>query len=240
MTVIESTQPRAVKRAMRIGRFHQWHMRAGLWIALAVMLWALSGLGHPVLSRFNSKPQAFLPPLAPLSLSGLLSPQAALQAAGFDRFQALRLWQVDGEDPVYRVEAQGQAYWINARTVALHPEGERAWAERLARHYAGDPGSPIAHARLLHSFNNDYHYIDRLLPVREIGFDRPDGLRAYVEPASGRRHLDRSPQGLDWKLFRWMHTWSPIQPSPWARGLMLGLLLTIAAVALAGLTVYAR
>jgi len=37
-----------------------------------------------------------------------------------------------------------------------------------------------------------------------------------------------------------MHSWSPIQPSPWVRGLMLGRLLTIAAVALAGLTVYAR
>ena len=245
MAAIESTQPRAVKRAarraMRVGRLHQWHMRAGLWIALAVMLWALSGLGHPVLSRFNPKPQAFLPPLAPLSLSGLLSPQAALQAADLDRFQALRLWQADGEDPVYRVETQGQAYWIDARTGSLHPEGERAWAERLARHYAGDLGSPIAHARLLHSFNNDYHYIDRLLPVWEIGFDRPDGLRAYVDPASGRL-ATLTDRRKDWtgKLFRWMHSWSPIQPSPWVRGLMLGLLLTIAAVALAGLTVYAR
>jgi hypothetical protein len=93
----------------------------------------------------------------------------------------------------------------------------------------------------LHSFNNDYHYIDRLLPVWEIGFNRPDGLRAYVDPASGRL-ATLTDRRKDWtgKLFRWMHSWSPIQPSPWVRGLMLGLLLTIAAVALAGLTVYAR
>jgi protein TonB len=122
MLAIESMQPRAVKRAarraMRIGRLHQRHTRAGLWIALAVMLRALNGLGHPLLSRFNPKPQAFLPPLALLTLSGLQSPQAALQVASLDPFQGLRLWQVDGEDPVYRVEAQGQTYWIDARTGA--------------------------------------------------------------------------------------------------------------------------
>lgn len=192
MAAIESMQPRAVKRAarcaMRIGRLHSWHMRAGLWVALALMLWALSGLGHPVLSRFNPKPQAFLPPLAPLSLSGLLSPQAALQAAGLDRFQALRLWQADGENPVYRVAARGKTYF--------------------------------AHAQVSHSFNNDYHYIDRLLlPAWEIGFDRPDGLRAYVDPASGRL-ATLTDRRKDWtgKLFRWMHSWSPIQPSPWVAG----------------------
>lgn len=245
MAAIESTQPRVVKRherrAVSVGRLHQWHMRAGPWIALAVMLWALSGLGHPILSRLNPKPQTSLPPLAPLTFSGLQSPQTALQAAGLDRFQALRLWQPSGENPVYRVEVQGETHWIDARTGAVHPEGERAWAERLARHYAGDLSRPIAHARVLHSFNNDYHYIDRLLPIWEIGFDRPDGLRAYVDPASGRL-ATLTNRRKDWtgKLFRWMHSWSPIQSSPWVRGLMLGLLVTIAAVALAGLAVYAR
>jgi hypothetical protein len=245
MAAIESPQPPAVKRAASrlrpANRLYQWHMRVGLWIALAVTLWALSGLGHPVISRLNPKPTAFLPPLAPLAWSGLQSPQAILQAAGIDRFQALRLWQPDGENPVYRIEAQGQTYWIDARTAAVHSASERVWVERLARHYAGDLGSPIAHARVLHSFNNDYHYIDRLLPVWEIGFNRPDGLRAYVDPASGRL-ATLTDRRKDWtgKLFRWMHSWSPIQPSPWVRGLMLGLLLTIAAVAGAGLTVYAR
>ena len=191
MAAIESMQPRAVKRAarraMRIGRLPSWPMRAGLWVALALMLWTLSGSGHPILSRLTAKPQAFRP-FAPLTLSGLPSSQTARQAAGLDPFQTLRLGQAGGEDPVYRSAARGKTHF--------------------------------AHAQVSHSFNNDYHYIGRsLLPVREIGFDRPDGLRTHVNPASGRLAIlnDRRKDGTE-KLFRWMHAWSPIQPSPWVAG----------------------
>ena len=233
--------PRKPVPRLDIGRLHRWHMQAGLWIALAVILWALSGLGHPILSRLNPKPAAMGFPFDPLEGAGLMAPADALAAAGIDRFDALRLWQPAGESPFYRIEAQGQAYWIDARTGAVRADGDRRWAERLARHYAGDGSSPIRKAALLLSFNNDYHYIDRLLPVWEITFDRPDGLRAYVDPASGRL-ATLTDHRKDWtgKLFRWMHSWSPIQSSRWVQGLMLTLLLATASVAAAGLAVYVR
>ena len=233
--------PRESNPRLDIGRLHRWHMQAGLWIALAVILWALSGLGHPVLSRLNPKPAAMSFPFESLDGAGLIAPADALAAAGIERFDALRLWQPAGESPFYRVEARGTTYWIDARTGAVRADGDRLWAERLARHYAGDTASPIRDARLLLSFNNDYHYIDRLLPVWEIAFERPDGLRAYVDPASGRL-ATLTDRRKDWtgKLFRWMHSWSPIQSSIWIQGVMLGLLLATAVVASAGLAVYLR
>ncbi|HXF08922.1 MAG TPA: hypothetical protein VNK45_10450 [Candidatus Acidoferrales bacterium] len=233
--------PRKSNPRLDIGRLHHWHMQAGLWIALAVILWALSGLGHPLISRLNPKPAAMVFPFESLDGAGLITPGDALAAAGIERFDALRLWQPAGEGPSYRAEAQGQAYWIDARTGAVRADGDRQWAERLARFYAGDAKSPIRDARLLLSFNNDYHYIDRLLPVWEIAFDRPDGLRAYVDPASGRL-ATLTDRHKDWtgKLFRWMHSWSPIQSSRWVQGLMLTLLLATASVAAAGLAVYVR
>lgn len=233
--------PREQNTRLDIGRVHRWHMQTGLWVALAVILWALSGLGHPVLSRLNPKPAAMVVPLDPLNGAGLVAPGAALAAAGIDRFEALRLWQPAGESPFYRIEARGTTYWIDARTGAVRSDGDRRWAERLARHYAGDAASPIRDARLLLSFNNDYHYIDRLLPVWEIAFDRPDGLRAYVDPASGRL-ATLTDRRKDWtgKLFRWMHSWSPIQSSIWIQGVMLALLLATAGLAAAGLAVYLR
>jgi hypothetical protein len=233
--------PREQNTRLDIGRVHRWHMQTGLWVALAVILWALSGLGHPVLSRLNPKPAAMVVPLDPLNGAGLVAPGAALAAAGIDRFEALRLWQPAGESPFYRIEARGTTYWIDARTGAVRIDGDRRWAERLARHHAGDAASPIRDARLLLSFNNDYHYIDRLLPVWEIAFDRPDGLRAYVDPASGRL-ATLTDRRKDWtgKLFRWMHSWSPIQSSIWIQGVMLALLLATAGLAAAGLAVYLR
>jgi hypothetical protein len=235
--------PPAPKPGLDFGRLHRWHMQAGLWVALAVMLWALSGLGHPIISRINPRPAAMTPPLGALQdgAAAAIAPRDALQGAGLDAFESLVLWQPAGEAPSYRVEAQGRAYWIDARSGSVQADGERRWAERLARHFAGDTQSPIRDVTLLLSFNNDYHYIDRLLPVWQVTFDRPDGLRAYVDPASGRLST-LTDRRKDWtgKLFRWMHSWSPIQSSPWIQGVMLGLLLTTAGIAAAGLAVYVR
>jgi hypothetical protein len=246
MALIEPGKIPAVNRPTRlsridIGRLHRWHMRAGLWIGLAVILWALSGLGHPILSRLNPKPATFAPPLSAVDGSNLQSPQQVLQAAGLTRFEALRLWQPAGATPAYRVQSEGRIYWIDARSGAVQPDAERRWAERLARHYTGDQTSAATRLTLLDSFNNDYHYIDRLLPVWEVALNRPDGLRAYVDPASGRL-ATLTDTRKDWtgKLFRWMHSWSPIQSSRWTQGIMLTLLLVTAMVSAAGLAIYVR
>lgn len=70
-------------------------------------------------------------------------------------------------------------------------------------------GSSVANAHLLTAFDNEYKYINRLLPVYKVSFNRPDGIRIYVETTQDRFAfaMDNKRAVFD-TIFQLLHTWS--------------------------------
>ncbi|MFX5130564.1 hypothetical protein ABTC50_20585, partial [Acinetobacter baumannii] len=60
------------------------------------------------------------------------------------------------------------------------------YATLLARHYLGDQQAAIKASRIITEFDDEYVYINRLLPVWRIDFDRPDGMRVYVDTGTAK------------------------------------------------------
>ena len=71
-----------------------------------------------------------------------------------------------------------------------------------------ETGSPVAGIALLRSFDAEYKFINRLLPVYKVKFDRPDGIRVYVETTQDRFAfaMDNKRAVFD-KIFGLFHTW---------------------------------
>ncbi len=221
--------------------FRRWllgrHRGLALWVALPALAWSLTGVLHPVMSRWQPSAVAMQPPaemLAPppgLSWSALPAPARLLP-------QDLPLRELRA------VTWQGTPYWL-----AQSPDGslryfdardgrpadiERQVVESLARHYTGESSAAVSLSRV-QAFSPEYAFVNRYLPVWRVAFDRPDGLVAFIEP----RSLLLTALTDTWKTrFSWLfgnlHSWKwwPHEPSrDLAMTLALGL---IALMALAG------
>ncbi len=70
-------------------------------------------------------------------------------------------------------------------------------------------GSGIVNAHQLTAFDNEYKYVNRLLPVYKVSFNRPDGIRVYVETTQDRFAfaMDNRRAVFD-NIFQLLHTWS--------------------------------
>ncbi len=135
--------------------------------------------------------------------------------------------------------AAGQRY-LDAADGAPVDDGDARYAVALARHYSGQLHGAVKRVRLVTRFDDDYLPGNRLIPVYRVDFDRPDGLRAYVETSPPRlaRLTDDGTARLG-RLFRVLHDWSFLEQAQALRvGLLSLLLAATLASAVSGLWMY--
>ena len=196
------------------------------WIAaVAALVWATSGILHPLIVWTGPKPAAFAPPLSGFLAAALPAPATLLAAAGIAEAERLRYLAIDGR-PVLQVQRPGSAErrYLDAATGAALADADRAQAERLARHYAGEPQAAVASARLLTRFDADYPPVNRLLPVWRIDFARDDGLAVWVDTGGDRlATLSGSRKRSLQRLFQTLHTLGWLDPLPLLRDTLIGL-----------------
>ncbi|MBL4780719.1 MAG: PepSY domain-containing protein [Porticoccaceae bacterium] len=203
---------------------YRWHRRIGLAVFAAIIAWALSGLSHPIMSRLNPRPVAMQPPQSSAAIAELAPLSVALSGNGITEFRRAQLLNVD-EASFYRVQHGAKVSYINARSGQQAVIDDRAYAEKLARHYLGDASSSIASIELITAFNEDYLYVNRFLPVYKVTFARPDNMRAYVELSTGRLAtlIDDRKAFVGW-VFRQLHSWVFIA-NPWLRTIAMSVML---------------
>ena len=70
------------------------------------------------------------------------------------------------------------------------------------------PGSKVQNVSRLTQFDEEYNEINRLLPVYKVSFNRPDGIRVYVETMQDRFSLAvDNRRGTFNKVFQFIHTY---------------------------------
>lgn len=219
----------------------RWHRRIAWLALLAALCFALTGALHPLMTRFQPKPEKFAPPPTAALSEALPAPGAALAAAGIAELAALRLVD-DGARWLWRARLpDGGVRYLDALSgQPLPADTERAQAERLARWYSGEAQAALLQAEPVTAFDTDYAYVNRLLPVWRLRFDRPDGLVAYVSTEEDRLAglSDRRKRGFQ-ALFQALHTWAWL-PAPARNGWINLLLAGVALTVLAGLTLVVR
>lgn len=203
----------------------RWHRRLSLLAGVALLLWASSGLLHPLMSWTNPRPAAFAPPVGELMtlpqrpLAELLGEQGVARV-GFARLllqQGHLLWQVASPD-------RQRLDYFDAASGGSLPDADRDRAVLLARHYTGLDDAPLRSVERISAFSRDYPAVNRLLPVWRVAFERDDGLEAWVDTEEDRLASlsDRRKRALQ-GLFQVVHTLGFLDG---LEGLRLGLIAT--------------
>ena len=205
---------------------------------VALVLWGLSGLLHPVMTTWGPQQAVFRPPAAEIDLAGARPLHETLAAAGIAEASAVRV--LAGErGPLLQVTQDQHAprRYFKLDDGAELPDHDKAHAVFLARHYTGTT-APVSDVAFVTEFTADYPWVNRLLPVYRVRFDREDDLSIYVytetNAAAGVSNRFKSVVETG---FRWVHTWSWFpREAGWARVVLIGLLVGSAfAAALSGI-----
>lgn len=183
------------------------HRRLG-WVAgVAALLWAATGFLHPILTWTAPRPAVQAPPSSFVPTAGVIAPGPAFAAAGVNEATLVRLVEASGKRFWLATKPNGARTALDAETGAEAKGVEEARAVLLARHYAALPEGEIASARKVDRFSVNYPPVNKLLPVWEVRFARPDGLTMYVEPGADRLAMTTNDQRrVLLALFQNIHT----------------------------------
>lgn len=219
----------------RLWKLHQW---LGLLSCVGMLMWGLSGITHPVMSRLQPRPAAFMPPSLQWDAGSMPSPKGALSAMGITQLGSLHTVALDGRMHWLAHADEAQAgVLFDGRSGAVVARGEARLAEALARHYTGLQQDAVTSVRLLTAFDDDYLPVNRLLPVWRVSFARDDHLSAYIDTRQMRlATLNDDTKRATGRFFRWAHTWQFMDDAPGLQqALMSALLACIGFSALTGL-----
>ena len=216
---------------------HRW---LGVIACLAVFMFAGSGILHPVMSRLQPQPVQFTAPRVETS-AVQLSLRAALEKNHIDRFNSASLVQLP-DGAAYRIQVAESARYLRVDNGIDIDNGERLHAEFLARYFLGDNHSKISSLNEQKEFDDDYVFVNRLLPVWRVDFARDDGMRVYVDTAGNRlATLVDNKKRIFQTYFRTLHNFEFLEHHHTLRlAIMLLLLSATFTTAVAGVVMYVR
>ena len=199
---------------------YKWHLRLGVIAGIFMIVWAASGLIHPLLSWTGIKPVAFAPPVESVVVEGVKAPSFL----PVQNITTVRLLPVEGK-LFYQLTLpnQPERQYYSAHTGVLLPHADVMRAETLARHYSGEKTAKVLSATLQTAFDKNYPHINKYLPVWRVAFDRPDGLVVYVDTGEDKLGSINTTykQTLLW-LFQNIHTLKFLEDS--VEGVRLGII----------------
>lgn len=216
-------------------QLYKLHHTLSIIIAIPVILWAGSGILHPVMT--NVRPAISSQQLDEKLIDSTdvsVTLQQALKSRAVKSFRQVHLVYIDTV-LFYQVQTgDARILYVNTKTGDALPHGDTVYAKYLARQFLLAGKQPIAgagsehhdHAAMIYagsshrqntkaiavehvtSFDDHYTGINRLLPVYKVSFDREDGVAVYVDTRQSRFAFatNRSRQLLS-ALFGTIHLW---------------------------------
>jgi hypothetical protein len=220
----------------------KWHRRLGLIAAVGVILSSLSGILHPIMTRLQPAPAKMTIDYRVPALDNAMAPSGLLRAHGLAAISDLRVVSWAGQSYYQVTLSDGiSRRYFDVHDGAALGDGDRQYAEYLAREFVGEPSADVRAAAIIGAFDWEYPRINRLLPVWRIEFDRSDGMAAYVDTRTGRLGtlVDRV-KAFSSVEFAILHRWQWLDPiAPVTRLIVFSLVLLAAlSVTLSGCWIY--
>lgn len=193
-----------------------WHRWLGVFACIGVLMWGLSGLSHPIMSRLQPKPVAFAAPQATFALTGTRAPMQILADHQISTFSHLSLSRI--LEKTYLRVAVGNtapARYFDVRTGDELPNGDALNARALALHFTGRSEDEIESTTFITGFSDDYHAVNRLLPVWRVAFKQDGNLRAFIDTEQTRLSTLVNDRRF-WltRFFQFGHNWSFLSHVP--------------------------
>lgn len=224
--------------------FYKWHRWLGLTALVPVIMWTVSGLSHPFMSNWfrPTIPQEVYKPATQAELKPTLSIRQVLDKNAISSFRNFGL--ISYKDlPYYQVMGRDSIIsYYSAFTAVKLNNGDKLYAEQLARYFTQDSVSKVKAITLQKDFDGTYQPINRLLPVWKVAFDRQDGMDVYIETSQSRMGtFNNTTRKVMLQVFEQLHTWDFLEAIGGEQFRIVVLLIVVTAMFLAlvsGLMVY--
>ncbi|QEK51202.1 PepSY domain-containing protein [Pedobacter aquae] len=190
---------------------YKWHKIIGLITIIPVIFWTLSGLMHPFMAHWF-KPTL---PKEKLEISVIdttkikYSIQEVLKAHQIHRFLNFRIVYFKGNSYYQIISIDKKIRYFNTTTSEELLNGDQHYATYLAKYYLADTAIKPSNISLQTTFSQDYKYINRLLPVWKLSFDKNGGTDLFIETTSSRLATFNNQNRKNFLLiFDLFHNWS--------------------------------
>lgn len=239
---VNSTPVKDTQRAWQ-QKVYRWHRYIGLLVLVPTIFWTASGIMHPFMSHW------FKPKIAhefyipqPIQTEAVKMDLAVvLKKNGIAEIKNVRLVNFEAGS-FFQVKLDKQVRYFSTVDGIELKNGDRKYALSMARFLIDDQKSAIKGITQIQDFDKQYKYVNRLLPVWKVSFDRADQMDVYVETAQSRMATFNNQQR---KIFIWIfqtfHNWeflSGITHKTLQLSIMICFLTLICLSALSGLLIY--
>lgn len=242
---VSSTPVSPRKKKNGLGPWYQWHRKTGIIVLVPIIMWCVSGLMHPIMARWFKVeiPNRFITFPALQAGDFEVSLQEVLLKNGIASMGNVNVVLMDDQRyyQVQPADRQEEIQYFSTKDGTKLADGDAVYAAYLARYFIEEWSADIRQIERVIDYTGEYKFINRLLPVYKVSFDRPDAMDVYVHTASSRLGTanDKSRKVFLW-LFSTLHNWDffafagPVRPV-----LMTLLLALIFLSAVSGLYIYA-
>lgn len=190
---------------------YRWHRIIGLVTVIPVIFWTLSGLMHPFMSHW------FKPKIAkefivqkPVKKEKLkLSIQEVLKQDSVTQLKNFRVVSFNHKTYYQVKRVAGKLAYYDAATGKELENGDVLYAEWMARELSKDSTSTIKSITVQSDFDGQYKFVNRLLPVYKVEFEKDNGLEVFVDTETTRMATfnTNARKAFIW-FFDVFHNWS--------------------------------
>ncbi|MCH8536782.1 MAG: PepSY domain-containing protein [Alkalimonas sp.] len=212
---------------IRAAQLIKWH-RALLWLGgITLLIFALTGVSHPIMSWTGPQAATMRPPALTLSSEQLQQAMQQLQQSQLPAQSLVKLVPYQQQVLIQLTEdLQSPRQYLLLENTGHNSEtiSDQQMATWLASHYAGLPEQQVQSSRILTEFNSAYPSVNRLLPVWQVDFD--NGLSLYIHTETLSMAGITNPYKTNLQaLFRQFHSWQWLDGVPVLKAIIMTLLL---------------
>lgn len=207
----------------------QWHVKLTWPATIALLLFIISGISHPIMVWTGPQQASFFPPKASFSGEQVEKMIDALKGQGIDQAALVKL--VPTKDDVLlqvTLEVDKPRQYFDLESGQILPDYDQLQAKWLAAYYTGRDFDDIDTVDFKSEFDSQYPSVNRQLPVWQVNFNGSDNLSAYIHTES----MTVAAINNDWKralqwLFQVLHTQKGLSSIPLLQFAVMSILMLV-------------
>lgn len=222
---------------MNLKGVREWHLWV-LWPALIITtIYIVSAFAHPLMAWTGPQAQTMFPPSLRSSSSNIQAIGAIIEKHDLQNANIAKLIPFQN-DVLFQVthNANKPRRYFSLSTLEELPQQDQQQAIWLAQHYTGLTPE-VSSIEFKTEFDEEYPWVNRLLPVYKINFNTDDNLSVFIHTET------QALSGInnDWKrilvfIFRHFHSFDWLDELEPARiSLVMGMMIVIMVMAITGL-----
>lgn len=187
----------------------RWHKKIAWTSAVAMFIWGISAITHPLMSWFGPQAERFYPPSMQVSAEPLDNLTSLIQSVpNLADARIIKLVPSDNGPLLQLTQDQHsprEYYDLNSQQQLK--DQDRKQAQWLASYYTGLDRESIESVEFHKEFSDEYPKVNRLLPVYKVTFGGDQPMQAFVYTETGALASLSNPfkHRMQW-LFQHLHT----------------------------------